>query len=90
MAFSVIGTQLVQYRKFEQRTKNSQAQYVYLPGEPFQLAASIQRVRRDQPCPVQPGVSTKLRNDLRQLLRWLTWIETWPATSLPGPEEFFN
>ncbi|UXD82700.1 head protein [Pbunavirus wadjak13] len=48
MAFSVIGTQLVQYRKFEQRTKNSQAQYVSVFGEPFQLAASIQRVRRDQ------------------------------------------
>ncbi|ACE73747.1 hypothetical protein [Pseudomonas phage Poseidon] len=48
MAFSVIGTQFVQYRKFEQRTKNSQAQYVSVFGEPFQLAASIQRVRRDQ------------------------------------------
>ncbi len=48
MAFSVIGTQLVQYRKFEQRTKNSQAQYVSVFGEPFQLAASIQRVRRYQ------------------------------------------
>ncbi|AKJ71558.1 structural protein [Pseudomonas phage phiKTN6] len=48
MAFGVIGTQIVRYRKFEQRVKNDQAQYVSMFEEPFDLAASVQRVRRDQ------------------------------------------
>lgn len=48
MAFGVIGTQVVKYRKFEQRVKNDQAQYVSMFEEPFDLAASVQRVRRDQ------------------------------------------
>ncbi|AIW01584.1 head protein [Pseudomonas phage Epa7] len=48
MAFGVIGTQIVKYRKFEQRVKNDQAQYVSMFEEPFDLAASVQRVRRDQ------------------------------------------
>lgn len=48
MAFGVIGTQIVKYRKFEQRVKNDQSQYVSMFGEPFDLAASVQRVRRDQ------------------------------------------
>lgn len=48
MAFGVIGTQIVRYRKFEQRVKNDQAQYVSIFEEPFDLAASVQRVRRDQ------------------------------------------
>lgn len=47
-AFAVIGTQIVNYRQFEGRTKNEQFQMVSSYGAFFNLQTSVQRVRRSQ------------------------------------------
>lgn len=48
LAFEVIGTQIIQYRKFKGRTQNSQFQYVNQYDEFFDLESSVQRIARDQ------------------------------------------
>lgn len=46
--FGLIGTQTIRYRKFNQRVKNAQFQWVASFGEFFDLECSVQRVRRTQ------------------------------------------
>lgn len=48
VAFSVIESEIIRYRKYGDRTKNAQFQYVATYEPLFDMEASVQRVRRDQ------------------------------------------
>lgn len=47
-AFELIATQAIRYRKFNERVKNDQFQWVTGFGPFFSMEASVQRVRRTQ------------------------------------------